>query len=80
LIYQSLVLAFKKAGSEGEVDISVHNGHHGDVKITFSIIGGPDSAKFELEEMNAIVKSINAKIHTVDADKSFDIIVPQAIA
>jgi signal transduction histidine kinase len=80
LIYQALVFAFKAAGPEGEIQISVFPEKDGSVRITFSNLGELRAGQFPVDEIMAIADSIAAKICVADDLLTFDILVPESIS
>jgi len=80
LIYQALVFAFKTAGPEAEIQVSICPEKDGSSRITFSDFGELQAGQFPVDEIIAIADSIEAKICVADDFQTFDIFVPEAIS
>jgi signal transduction histidine kinase len=80
LIYQALVFAFKAAGPEGEIQVSICPEKDGSVRIAFSNLGKLRAGQFPDDEIIAIADSIAAKICVADDFQTFDILVPESIS
>jgi signal transduction histidine kinase len=80
VIYQALVFAFKSAGPEGEVQVSLGREKNGDFSITFSSTGELENKPVADDEIIAMADSIAAKVRLADDFHRLDILVPEAIA
>jgi signal transduction histidine kinase len=79
LIYNALDYAFKIAGPDGEIQISVNRLKNDDIQIAFSPVGEHGDASFPEEEITTISNSIKAKVQTINHYPSFDIIIPKSL-
>ena len=77
LVYQTLVFAFKSAGTDGEIQVAVHRETNGSARIAFSGLGTKGGLPFPTEETKNIAKSIGAEIRMADDSQAIDILVTQ---
>ena len=79
LIYQTLVFAFESAGSEAEIQVSIHPQKNGSARIAFTGLGSMPDRPFPSEQTLRIADSIGTEIQVTGDLQEVDIVVPEVI-
>lgn len=79
LIYKSLIFAFKSAGTQGGVIVSVHKEKDAGMRISFSGFEVPESNTFPMENDQKVAASIGAQVIVDPGSRGLDILIPQLV-
>ncbi|MCP4745697.1 MAG: HAMP domain-containing histidine kinase [Desulfobacteraceae bacterium] len=77
LLYHCFVFAFKSAGLNGRIDVSITKDDDGAGRVAFSYALSQPCAPFASEDTKKIAASINAEIHIADDCRGFEILIPR---